>query len=138
MDTDTLFFAPPKDLWVWFDNMSSSHLVAMVPDAEEWASGWYNRFARHPFFGELGVNSGAMLMHLERMRERRTNWTSTMEAIFHRYYKVLTWGDQDILNIYFHSNPGTCRGHSLMLCASGDGTVRFEEAFSTRNSSFLP
>lgn len=107
MDTDTLFFVPPKDLWVQFDSMYSAHLVAMALDAEERVSGWYNRFARHPFVGELGVNSGIMLMRLERMRERKTNWTSIMEAIFHRYYKVLTWGDQDMLNIFFHFHQGT-------------------------------
>lgn len=102
MDTDTLFFVPPKDLWVQFDGMYSTHLVAMAPHAG------YSRFARHPFVGELGVNSGVMLMHLERMRERKTNWTSTMEAIFHHYYKVLKWGDQDILNIFFHFHQGNC------------------------------
>lgn len=107
MDTDTLFFVPPKDLWVQFHNMDSSHLAAMVLDAEDRTSGWYNKFARHPFVGELGVNSGVILMHLKRMRETQTNWTSTMESIFSRYYKVLVWGDQDLLNIFFHFHPGT-------------------------------
>ena len=79
----------------------------MALETEDPDSGWYNKFARHPFFGEVGVNSGVLLMHLERMREGETNWTSTMEDIFNRYSKVLVYGDQDLLNIYFHFHPGT-------------------------------
>ena len=29
---------------------------------------WYAKHARHPFYGELGLNSGVMLMDLDRMR----------------------------------------------------------------------
>ena len=107
MDTDALFCVPPKDLWAQLEHMDSSHLLAMALETEDPDSGWYNRFARHPFFGEVGVNSGVLLMHLERMREGETNWTSTMEDIFNRYSKVLVYGDQDLLNIYFHFHPGT-------------------------------
>lgn len=29
----------------------------MAPESEDRQTGWYNRFARHPYFGELGMTS---------------------------------------------------------------------------------
>ena len=68
------------------------------------AIGWYNRFAMHPYYGRLGVNSGVMLMNLTRMRN--INWNSDVYPIYKEYKTKITWGDQDILNIMFHYRPG--------------------------------
>lgn len=42
----------------------------MAPEHEEPRIGWYNRFARHPYYGKTGVNSGVMLMNMTRLREK--------------------------------------------------------------------
>lgn len=42
----------------------------MAPEHEEPRIGWYNRFARHPYYGKTGINSGVMLMNLTRIREK--------------------------------------------------------------------
>lgn len=106
--------------------MNSSQLAAMVPEHEDMNIGWYNRFAKHPYYGKLGkrlqtchkhiadgdtnvfwylgLNSGVMLMNLTRMRE--FNWISRLAPVLVQYRQYLTWGDQDIINIIFHDNPG--------------------------------
>ena len=56
------------------------------------------------FLSILGVNSGVMLMNLTRMRE--VNWVDEMVAYYKEYHLRITWGDQDLVNIYFHFSPG--------------------------------
>ncbi|XP_043492136.1 uncharacterized protein LOC122517681 [Polistes fuscatus] len=103
MDTDTLFLAPPEKIWDEFKKMNSSQLAALSPEHEDPNTGWYNRFAKHPYYGKLGVNSGVMLMNLTRMREFR--WTNYVVPIHKEYKLKITWGDQDIINIIFHYHP---------------------------------
>lgn len=105
VDTDTIFFRPLDHLWAYFKKMNSSHLAALSPDAEDVAIGWYNRFASHPFYGNVGVNSGVMLMNLTKMRSFK--WMEKVTAHFVKYKEDLnlTLGDQDIINIIFHFNP---------------------------------
>lgn len=69
VDTDILFLQPVEDIWALLSHFNSSHLAAMAPEHEEPRIGWYNRFARHPFYGRTGVNSGVMLMNMTRLRE---------------------------------------------------------------------
>ena len=45
-----------------------------------------------------------MLMNLTRMRE--VNMITKIINIFDEYHMNITWGDQCLLNIYFHSYPG--------------------------------
>lgn len=47
---------------------NSTQLAAMAPEHEIPKIGWYSRFARHPYYGTTGVNSGVMLMNLTRIR----------------------------------------------------------------------
>lgn len=54
VDTDVVFLAPLEELWRHFQAMNSSHLAAMAPEHEDLATGWYNRFAKHPYYGRLG------------------------------------------------------------------------------------
>lgn len=61
------------------------------------------RFARHPFYGKYGLNSGVMLMNLKKMRESK--WHQQIPKIYGRYNLSLVFGDQDIINIYFNFNP---------------------------------
>lgn len=83
--------------------MNSSQLAALSPEHEDPNTGWYNRFAKHPYYGKLGVNSGVMLMNLTRMREFK--WTRYVIPIHKEYKLKITWGDQDIINIIFYYHP---------------------------------
>lgn len=68
VDSDILFLQPVDLLWRFLSDFNSSQLAAMAPEHEEPRIAWYNRFARHPFYGRTGINSGVMLMNLTRMR----------------------------------------------------------------------
>lgn len=61
------------------------------------------RFARHPFYGKFGINSGVMLMNLTQMRAIK--WEQQLLPIYEKYNLNLVFGDQDIINIYFHFHP---------------------------------
>lgn len=69
VDTDVLFLRPMDDIWALLKAFNSSQLAAMAPEHEVPKIGWYSRFARHPFYGVTGVNSGVMLMNLTRIRK---------------------------------------------------------------------
>lgn len=103
VDTDTLFLGPLEDVWRHFDLMNASQMAALTLEHEDPNTGWYNRFAKHPYYGYLGVNSGVMLMNLTRMRA--FSWTDYVVPIYKEYKLKITWGDQDIINIIFHFHP---------------------------------
>uniref|UniRef100_A0A1B6HKJ2 UDP-D-xylose:beta-D-glucoside alpha-1,3-D-xylosyltransferase n=1 Tax=Homalodisca liturata TaxID=320908 RepID=A0A1B6HKJ2_9HEMI len=103
VDTDTLFLGPLEEVWLHFSRMNSSQMAALAPEHEDPNTGWYNRFARHPYYGELGVNSGVMLMNLTRMRD--FGWEKYLAPIYKEFKLKITWGDQDIINIIFHYHP---------------------------------
>lgn len=100
IDTDVIFLRPVEDIWAYFSKMNSSHIAGLSPEHEDFATGWYNRFARHPYYEPLGVNSGVMLMNLTRMR--RFHWHDYLQPIYQEYKLKIAWGDQDIINIIFH------------------------------------
>uniref|UniRef100_A0A182Q7K0 UDP-D-xylose:beta-D-glucoside alpha-1,3-D-xylosyltransferase n=1 Tax=Anopheles farauti TaxID=69004 RepID=A0A182Q7K0_9DIPT len=103
VDSDTVFLSPVQEIWAMFQSFNASQFAGMAPEHEDTNAGWYNRFARHPYYGELGVNSGVMLMNLTRMRE--FHWEDHILPIYREYRLQLVWGDQDILNVLFHYNP---------------------------------
>ncbi|XP_063071343.1 glucoside xylosyltransferase 2 [Engraulis encrasicolus] len=114
VDTDVLFLRPMDDIWSFFKAFNSSQLAAMAPEHEIPKIGWYSRFARHPFYGVTGVNSGVMLMNLTRIRSSRfknsmiasgLSWEDMLHPLYQKYKNHITWGDQDLLNIIFHYNP---------------------------------
>lgn len=104
MDTDTLFLNPPSEIWNSFREFNSSQLAGLVVEHEDKNVGWYNRFARHPFYGEMGLNSGVMLMNLTRMRE--FEWEKKIFPIYEKFKNKITYGDQDLINILFYYFPG--------------------------------
>ncbi|KAJ8945037.1 hypothetical protein NQ318_019032 [Aromia moschata] len=103
VDTDTLFLTPVESVWQHFYKFNASQMAALAPEHEDPNVGWYNRFAKHPYYGKLGVNSGVMLMNLTRMRAFR--WREYVVPIYRKYKLQITWGDQDIINIIFHYHP---------------------------------
>lgn len=104
MDTDTLLLRPVDDIWDHFKNFDSWQLASMTPEGEETSLTWYPRFARHPFAGKNGMNSGVMLLNLTRMRA--FGWKEKIIEAYNKYKLSITWGDQDLINIVFHDHPG--------------------------------
>ncbi|CAI9730271.1 glucoside xylosyltransferase 1-like [Octopus vulgaris] len=102
VDTDVLFLSPVTAIWEIFSKFSESHTTGLAPEHEDAGTGWYNRFAQHPFFKPLGVNSGVMLMNLTRIR--CTKWQSLIIEYYKTYRYKIVYGDQDLVNIYFHFN----------------------------------
>ncbi|XP_051856826.1 glucoside xylosyltransferase 1 isoform X2 [Antechinus flavipes] len=114
VDTDILFLRPVDDIWSLLKKFNSTQIAAMAPEHEEPRIGWYNRFARHPYYGKTGVNSGVMLMNMTRMRRKyfkndmttvRLQWGEILMPLLKKYKLNITWGDQDLLNIMFFHNP---------------------------------
>lgn len=104
VDSDTLFLSPPHQLFNHFTSFNSSQIAGLTFESENVNTGWYSRnFSRHPYYGRFGVNSGVMLMNLERMRELK--WEQQMLPIYQKYNFKLVFGDQDIINIYFAYHP---------------------------------
>lgn len=52
-----------------------------------------------------GLNSAVMLMNLTRMR--KSSWSYLMPGLFDKYRRRMKKGDQDLVNLFFHSFPGT-------------------------------
>ncbi|XP_076128213.1 glucoside xylosyltransferase 1 isoform X1 [Alosa pseudoharengus] len=114
VDTDILFLQPVDEIWNFLSEFNSSQLAGMAPEHEEPRIGWYNRFARHPYYGKTGVNSGVMLMNMSRIRAKHFKndmtsvpllWGEILMPLLQKYKLNITWGDQDLLNIIFHHNP---------------------------------
>ncbi|KAJ8002676.1 hypothetical protein DPEC_G00161360 [Dallia pectoralis] len=114
VDTDILFLQPVEEIWFLLSLFNSTQLAAMAPEHEEPRIGWYNRFARHPYYGKTGVNSGVMLMNMTRIRKKYfkndmtsvpLKWEELLMPVLQKYKLNITWGDQDLLNIIFHHNP---------------------------------
>ncbi|KAM5169957.1 glucoside xylosyltransferase 1 isoform 1-T1 [Mantella aurantiaca] len=114
VDTDILFLRPMDDIWSFLDEFNSTQIAAMAPEHEEPRIGWYNRFARHPYYGKTGINSGVMLMNMTRIRMKHfkndmttigLHWGEMLMPLLKKYKLNITWGDQDLLNIIFSHNP---------------------------------
>ncbi|XP_037552084.1 glucoside xylosyltransferase 1 [Nematolebias whitei] len=114
VDSDILFLQPVDHLWTFLSQFEPSQLAAVSPEHEEPRIAWYSRFARHPFYGKTGINSGVMLMNMTRMRSTFFKndmtsvgllWEELLMPLLQKYKLNITWGDQDLLNIIFHYNP---------------------------------
>ncbi|XP_067653521.1 glucoside xylosyltransferase 1-like [Haliotis asinina] len=103
VDTDVIFLSPMENLWGQFNHFSKSHIAALIPEHEDPSYAWYNRVAKTPYYGKLGLNSGVMLMDLVRLREH--HWLEKMMNYFRKYLPKLMLGDQDLINIFFHFEP---------------------------------
>ncbi|ESO85785.1 hypothetical protein LOTGIDRAFT_130505 [Lottia gigantea] len=103
VDSDVLFISSIDQLYHHFTLFNSTQLAGFTLESEDLATGWYNRFARHPYYGVVGVNSGVMLMNLTRLRQ--SQFLSSVKRYYDEYHLKLTWGDQDLINIYFHYFP---------------------------------
>ena len=103
LDTDTLFLRPPEELWSYFQKFSSKQVAGLVNECDENQKFcWYKHHAKHPYVKPYGVNSGVMLMNLTRLRKMK--WENELITIYSNNKEKLRYGDQDILNIFFHSH----------------------------------
>ncbi|XP_056294463.1 glucoside xylosyltransferase 2 isoform X1 [Pseudoliparis swirei] len=167
VDTDVLFLRPMDDIWDLLKSFNGTQLAAMAPEHEIPKIGWYSRFARHPFYGVTGVNSGVMLMNLTRIRSTMfknsmiptgLSWEDILHPLYQKYKNHITWGDQDLLNIIFHYNPGknvssyfrasgttgritvctgvTVKGRKRRACPSSTATAECITTTSSRRSKW--
>ncbi|XP_061922543.1 glucoside xylosyltransferase 1 isoform X2 [Entelurus aequoreus] len=143
VDSDILFLQPVDRLWAFLSQFDALQLAAMAPEHEEPRIAWYNRFARHPYYGKTGINSGVMLMNLTRMRNVffkndmtsvGLRWEELLMPLLQKYKLNITWGDQDLLNIIFHYNPEFLLEYSCQWnyrpdhCIYGSNCAAAEEA----------
>lgn len=91
VDTDILFLQPVEEIWNFLSQFNSSQLAGMAPEHEEPRIGWYNRFARHPYYGKTGVNSGVMLMNMTRIRATHFK---VWRASAHLMYKFVLFASE--------------------------------------------
>ena len=63
----------------------------------------YGDIKKIPFYGAHGVNSGVMLMRLDMMRS--LNWEAEMVQLVRQFGRKTSYGDQDLINIYFNRHP---------------------------------
>ncbi|KAF4802540.1 Glucoside xylosyltransferase 1 [Turdus rufiventris] len=135
VDTDILFLRPVDDIWSFLRKFNSTQIAAMAPEHEEPRIGWYNRFARHPYYGVTGINSGVMLMNMTRIRRKyfkndmtpvRLQWGEILMPLLKKYKLNITWGDQDLLNIMFFHNPvlGQTLNYMNALLSTGDSDLQ--------------
>uniref|UniRef100_A0A8V0XBZ4 Glucoside xylosyltransferase 1 n=1 Tax=Gallus gallus TaxID=9031 RepID=A0A8V0XBZ4_CHICK len=89
VDTDILFLRPVDDIWSFLRKFNSTQIAAMAPEHEEPRIGWYNRFARHPYYGVTGINSGVMLMNMTRIR--RKYFKVCILCLLHLYVFPCQW-----------------------------------------------
>ena len=99
-----MVLSPLQEVWHYFSKFNRTQLAALAPEGEVAVLNWYHRFARHPFYGQLGLNSGVMLMDLKKLRELK--FTKKIIEIYREHKQNIVWGDQDLLNIYFNKYPG--------------------------------
>lgn len=63
------------------------------------------------------VDMFALLVFQNSMISSGLMWEDLLHPLYQKYKNHITWGDQDLLNIIFHYNPGNMCIH-LMLWMS--------------------
>ena len=54
LDTDIVMLGPVERIWNHLQYFNSSHMAALTIETEDTSIGWYNRFAKHPYYGKRG------------------------------------------------------------------------------------
>ena len=103
VDTDVLFLSDPELFWRNFEKFNQSQIAGLSKDDND-PNGWYKIHSRVPLYGNNGLNAGVMLLNLTRMREFK--FTDKIITYYPEYKDKLMLGDQCLINIFFHFNPG--------------------------------
>lgn len=65
-------------------------------------------FVKHNFrLNTVYYNGVSALFDQNDMTTVHLRWTDLLMPLLQKYKLNITWGDQDLLNIIFHYNPGT-------------------------------
>eukprot|EP00055_Hartaetosiga_balthica_P002897 m.139783 g.139783 ORF g.139783 m.139783 type:complete len:902 (+) comp24558_c0_seq1:59-2764(+) len=111
LDIDLLFRDDIKKLWSLFNKFAPDELIGIVENQSDWYSSpgmvvdnpW-------PAPGPRGVNTGLMLLHLQKMRERnwKNVWSDTVRAVFDNPKLNIDGtdlADQDVINAVLKEHP---------------------------------
>jgi UDP-xylose:glucoside alpha-1,3-xylosyltransferase len=102
VDSDVLFLSSPTEAFRQFERFDETEIAALSIESFQNDS-WYPRKAKHPFYGEFGLNSGVMLMNLTRMRN--IGFQEKLIELYWKNHKDYVYYDQDLLNHYFKFQP---------------------------------
>ncbi|MFK8059703.1 MAG: glycosyltransferase [Polaribacter sp.] len=103
IDTDTLLLDDIAKLWKTFSLFNQYQFVAMTSEDESAYKSYYYKKRLIPFYGKYGLAAGVLLMNLTRMRQ--FEFSRKIISIYEKYKNRLKYGDQCILNIFFHFHP---------------------------------
>lgn len=111
MDSDTLFLDSVSHLWDVLNDLNPDILLAYSRDS----CFNYHSETGYPFLGEFGLNSGVLLMRLDRIRTAifsvkgpndkltyKLPWEDALELINEKY--IFKLSEQSMLNILFSFN----------------------------------
>jgi UDP-xylose:glucoside alpha-1,3-xylosyltransferase len=102
VDSDVLFLSSPTEAFRQFEHFDETEIAALAFESFQNDS-WYPTKAKHPYYGEFGLNSGVMLMNLTRMRN--IGFQEKLIELYCKYQKDYVYYDQDLLNHYFKFQP---------------------------------
>jgi glycosyltransferase-like protein LARGE len=110
LDTDLLVLSSLRPLWQQFQHFEDDVLAALVDNLSDWYIP--NQLQEHPWPAPKprGLNTGVMLLRLDRMRARgwRQEWQSTVERVLNTPSLGVTYAalaDQDVFNAVFEAHP---------------------------------
>eukprot|EP00049_Salpingoeca_infusionum_P020885 m.365518 g.365518 ORF g.365518 m.365518 type:complete len:827 (+) comp31734_c0_seq1:191-2671(+) len=111
LDLDLLVLTDPLRIWKLFDKFTSGEILGVVENQSEWYVRAAQTRPRWPAPEPRGVNTGVMLMYLERMREL-VDWQHTWVAVVKDVLADKTLGlastqlaDQDVINAVLVKRP---------------------------------
>ena len=115
VDADTVLVHEPRRLWAEFDLHNESTLLAAAWEGSGHggALSYYVLKDRgFPFYPPYGLNSGVLLLDLDKIRRVRLqsglSWNQEMRRLFSLYGDKLAFGDQDVLNIICAMQSALC------------------------------
>jgi UDP-xylose:glucoside alpha-1,3-xylosyltransferase len=99
LNPESIFLSPPHETFKLLRHFKKIQMAAL---AVEEIGSVYNEKKGHRYYGLNGINSGVMLMDLQKMRE--VNWEKELQQLYVANRNV-PYGDQDLINIYFSTRP---------------------------------
>ncbi|KAK2579800.1 hypothetical protein KPH14_008682 [Odynerus spinipes] len=110
LDTDVTILNDVAVLWRVFEKFTYNQTLGLVENQSHWYIKSLSYGQRPwPALGR-GFNTGVMLMHLQRLRDRRFRglWESTTRRVLERIRKT-SLADQDVINAVIKEHPDIVR-----------------------------
>ena len=107
VDTDLVFTRDVAELWALFDSFTETQMIGAVPQQSDWYSGSRVKAEWRWPAVDRGINSGVMLLHLDRMRYTRWRhtWTALARAQLSGGSTLAPLADQDVFNLAMTRKP---------------------------------